>query len=95
MAGDDDSGEGPSNFRIEQTVQPGTYYVWVFSAIFLNQGINATRNYIAQAELIMDYHADDRDGATALPLGGSVEGRIGLTSDVGLFRVVVLPRRDG
>ena len=86
LAGDDDSGE-LHNFRIEQEVVAGTYYVRIGSYD------EAAGSYVVQAlftaERITDDHGNTRSNATALALGDSVPGKIEEGGDEDFFRVEV------
>ena len=71
------------NFRIVRTVSAGTYYVKVESRM------RSTGDYTIHASFEADDHSDTRSGATSLPLGGSLPGRIASRDDVDYFEVEV------
>ena len=75
-------GDG-KNFRIERTVGAGTYYVKVEGRI------RYTGDYTIHTSFEADDHSDTQSGATSLPLGGSLVGRIATRDDVDYFKVEV------
>ncbi len=92
LANDDDGGDG-NNFRIERTVTPGTYYLRVRGYDSSKTGSYTVHARFQRRDEIggggNDDHSDTRSGATFLPLGGSVLGRIDTGGDVDYFRVQV------
>ena len=86
LATDDDGGTD-TNFNIEHSVDPGTYYVNV------GGHESATGDYVVLATLgagvATDDHGNSRADATALALGGSVPGKIDTGYDEDLRRFVV------
>ncbi len=62
----DDGGQG-SNFRIERTLQPGTYYISV-----RGRRNSSTDRYV----LTLEEAGDDCRGASLLQVGGSVSGSV-------------------
>ena len=91
LAGDDDGGSG-NNFKIERSVNTGTYYIKVDSHN------NSVGSYTINARLreqtsrVADDHSNTRSGATSLALGNSRSGRINY-GDVDYFKVQL--RRSG
>ncbi len=97
----DDGGRG-KNFKIEQSLNSGTYYVKVESyrshtgsytihASFREQRVVVQRPSPPPAR--KDNHSGTRSGATSLALGDSLSGQIKPGSDVDYFKVQV--RRSG
>ena len=77
-----------SDFRFEQGVDPGTYFVRV--STLTRHGIPTC--YVVHAEFVAsapDDHGDTRAHATNLALGGSVSGVIEVPNDGDFFRVEV------
>ena len=82
---DDDDGSG-SNFRIERTLDPGTYYVRVES--YENA---STGSYTLHARS-KDIHSNEPSGATELQIQTSVDGMIDPAIDADVFRLQIQNR---
>ena len=86
-----DDGGSDNNFRIEHTVTPGTYYIRVQGHNSSTIGSYTVHTYLREEreEVVWDDHSDTREGATDLPSGGSLPGRIEPDGDVDYFKVEV------
>ena len=87
LATDDDGGEG-YNFRIQQELAAGTYYVRISEL-----GRNSTGAYTLHLEALeCDDHCDSRLAATLVSVPSQTAGRIDPADDYDYFRFVVASR---
>ena len=88
LATDDDSGSG-LNFRIEQTVDGGVYYVSVSSMMDVG-------DYKITARIVRagDDHGDTPGASTVLPLDTRATGKIQPGDDVDAFRIDLAASMD-
>ena len=88
LATDDDSGSG-LNFRIEQTVDGGVYYVSVSSMMDVG-------DYKITARIVRagDDHGDTPGASTVLPLDTRATGKIQPADDVDAFRIDLAASMD-
>ena len=86
LAVDHDSGQD-ANFRIEQDVTSGTYYIQVTAQSSWLVG-NYTLHVRFTASLPPDDHGDSRDSATAVAISSNIEGVL-TAGDADYFRISV------
>ena len=88
LATDDDGGSG-LNFRIEQTVEGGVYYVSVASMMDVG-------DYKITARIVRagDDHGDTPGASTVLPLATRATGKIQPPDDVDAFRIDIAASMD-
>ena len=88
LATDDDSGSG-MNFRIEETVEGGVYYVSVSSMMDVG-------DYKITARIVRagDDHGDTPGASTVLPLATRATGKIQPADDVDAFRIDLAASMD-
>lgn len=88
LAEDDDSGSG-FNFKIEQTVDGGVYYVSVASMMDVGD-----YKITARIDRGGDAHGNTPGASSVLPLGTRATGRIDPADDVDAFRIELAASMD-
>ena len=84
---DIDHARGNKNFKIEETLAKGTYYIKVH-----HYYKNRTGDYffiVTSEEVEEDDHGDVKESATEVGLNSSTEGKIGSRGDIDFFKITL------